>query len=339
MRPIKKIHADKPSHWVGDGFRVRTLFSHLATDTDFNYRHTDPFLLLDYAAPKIFAPNLYYDTHPYGVGRHPHKGFETVTIAYAGELSHADSAGGSGTISKGDVQWMTAGRGIIHEEFHSPAFGQHGGVLSMLQLWINLPQAHKLTHPNYQTLKRSNMAVVDLTAGPVTNAINTLNHDASSIIINHNHNKNVIGKLTLIAGTYQGATGIASTFTPINLWDIELWAAGTVDLDIANTHNVLLLVQQGELFINDSVVSAGHLIQFEAASSPLTATPKAELTDIIKLTYAPSAQSETASKKVKLLLLSGEPIGEAIAAHGPFVMTTQDELKQTFCDYQNGSFI
>ncbi|MBR5494587.1 MAG: pirin family protein, partial [Psychrobacter sp.] len=134
MRSIKHIHGDKEPHWVGDGFYVKTLFNHLDDDPDFNHRHTDPFLLLDYGQPTNFAPNPNYKTQPHGVGQHPHKGFETVTIAYAGEISHADSAGGYGVIQEGDVQWMTAGRGIMHEEFHSPAFGQRGGPFSMVQL-------------------------------------------------------------------------------------------------------------------------------------------------------------------------------------------------------------
>ena len=319
MRAIKQIHGDKPSHWVGDGFCVQTLINHFDNDPDFNYTHTDPFLLFDYGMPKSFAPNLHYDTHPHGVGQHPHKGFETVTIAYEGEVSHSDSAGGSATILAGDVQWMTAGRGVMHEEFHSPAFGKRGGVFSMVQMWINLPQADKLTKPNYQTLRRDALPTVDL-----------LNEN-----VGNDGEHFAIGKVAIIAGDYYGLRGAASTFTPINLWDIELQLTGSTILEVPNSHNVLLLVQQGEVLINDVAATAGKLIQFVAPTQNKT---EHQTTDTIKLSY-PTTSSNLASESVKVLLLSGEPIGEPIAGHGPFVMTTQEELKQTFRDYRTGNFI
>lgn len=319
MRAIKQIHGDKPSHWVGDGFCVQTLINHFDNDPDFNYTHTDPFLLFDYGMPKSFAPNPHYDTHPHGVGQHPHKGFETVTIAYEGEVSHSDSAGGSATILAGDVQWMTAGRGVMHEEFHSPAFGKRGGIFSMVQMWINLPQADKLTKPNYQTLRRDALPTVDL-----------LNEN-----VGNDGEHFAIGKVAIIAGDYYGLRGAASTFTPINLWDIELQLTGSTILEVPNSHNVLLLVQQGEVLINDVAATAGKLIQFVAPTQNKT---ESQTTDTIKLTY-PATSSNLALESVKVLLLSGEPIGEPIAGHGPFVMTTQEELKQTFRDYRTGNFI
>ena len=224
MHFIKHIHSDKAPHWVGDGFYVKTLFNHLDNDPNFNHYHTDPFLLLDYGQPTNFAPNPNYDKQPHGVGQHPHKGFETVTIAYAGEISHADSAGGYGVIQEGGVQWMTAGRGIMHQEFHSPAFGQRGGPFSMVQLWVNLPSAHKLTEPKYQTLTRADLPIVNLT---------------------DNENGNEIGKAAIIAGEWQDTTGAASTFTPINMWDIELHSAGSTTMQVPNSHNVMILVQEG----------------------------------------------------------------------------------------------
>lgn len=321
MRTIKHIHGNKPSHWVGDGFCVQTLMTHLNENADFNYSHTDPFLLFDYSPPKTFAPNPHYDTHPYGVAQHPHKGFETVTIAYSGEISHADSAGGNGTILTGDAQWMTAGRGIMHEEFHSLTFGQHGGVLSMAQLWINLPQAHKLTAPNYQALKRNDMPVLELTS-----CQNACCDDSE---------QTVIGTITLIAGSYQGLTGAAQTFTSINVWDIELTEAGATMLEIPNSHTVMILVREGELLINDTIVNAGKLVQFTAPTEYADA-------DAIKLSW-PGDLIKTNDKSTpipaKLLLLSGQPIGEPIAGYGPFVMTTADELKQTLHDYQTGNFV
>ncbi|ALF59891.1 pirin family protein [Psychrobacter urativorans] len=327
MRVIKKIHGDKPSYWVGNGFRIQTLMNHLIENPDFNYSHTDPFLLLDYGVPTTFIPNPHYDSAPHGIGQHPHRGFEAVTVAYAGEICHADSTGASGIIREGDVQWMTAGRGITHEEFHSPAFGKRGGVFSMAQMWINLPQTHKLTEAKYQSLKRAHMPNIELYAD--------------------NNKQNPIGSATIIAGHYQGISGTAATFTPINLWDIALHTAGTTTLDVPNHHNVMILVQEGELLINDELVNAGNLVQFKAPVDVLNKTSlieeAAEIslsidTDSITLTYPTRSDSAENIPTVKLLLLSGEPIGESIAAHGPFVMTTQEELKQAFHDYRNDNF-
>lgn len=319
MRSIKHIHGEKESHWVGDGFFVKTLISHLDDNPDLNYSHTDPFLLLDYAKPTTFSPNPSYKMQPHGVGQHPHKGFETVTIAYAGEISHVDSTGGRGDILEGDVQWMTAGRGILHEEFHSEAFGQRGGIFSMVQLWVNLPSAHKLTDPKYQSIKRADMPIVDL--------------------IDNGDEQTVIGQAAIIAGNWHGITGAATTFTPINLWDIELHTAGTTSLQVPKTHNTLLLIQEGQILINGTLVNAGNLIQFsapiQAHVDTQTAHPSLPATDTIELTYPTTSDDDT---PIKLLLLSGEPIGEPVAGHGPFVMNTQEELRQTFRDYQIGIF-
>ena len=319
MRSIKHIHGEKESHWVGDGFFVKTLISHLDDNPDLNYSHTDPFLLLDYAKPTTFSPNPSYKMQPHGVGQHPHKGFETVTIAYAGEISHVDSTGGRGNILEGDVQWMTAGRGILHEEFHSEAFGQRGGIFSMVQLWVNLPSAHKLTDPKYQSIKRADMPIVDL--------------------IDNSDEQTVIGQAAIIAGDWHGIAGAATTFTPVNMWDIELHTAGTTTLQVPKTHNTLLLVQEGQILVNGTAVSAGSLIEFSApirnhvgTQSEYSSLPA---TDTIELTYPATTDEDT---PIKLLLLSGEPIGEPIAGHGPFVMNTQDELRQTFRDYQTGNF-
>ena len=326
MRSIQHIHSDKAPHWVGDGFYVKTLFNHLDNDADFNHYHTDPFLLLDYGQPTNFAPNPNYKTQPHGIGQHPHKGFETVTIAYAGEISHADSAGGYGVIQEGGVQWMTAGRGIKHEEFHSPDFSQRGGPFSMVQLWVNLPSAHKLTEPKYQTLKRDDLPIVNLT---------------------DNKDENSIGKAAIIAGEWQDTMGAASTFTPINLWDIALHSAGSTTLQVPNSHNVMILVQEGALLINDTTVSAGSLIQFATPTSTtidsINEQAATQVSDSIELTYPKLSASkltddEQASSTVKLLLLSGEPISEPVAGYGPFVMNTQEELRQTFRDYQTGNF-
>ncbi|WP_348549003.1 pirin family protein [Psychrobacter sp. KFRI-CH2-11] len=333
MRPIKHIHGDKAPHWIGDGFYVKTLINHLDNDSDINYRHTDPFLLFDYGQPTTFAPNPHYQTKPHGIGQHPHKGFEAVTVAYAGEISHADSTGGRGDILAGDAQWMTTGRGITHEEFHSEAFGARGGLFSMVQLWVNLPSAHKLTAPKYQSIKRADMPMVTLTADS--------NHQTA------------IGTAAIIAGDWQGIKGAASTFTPINLWDIALHRAGATTLQLPNTHNVLLLVQEGEVLVNGTAISAGHLIQFaaptqhraEMAAEQVATHDRIELcllaahTDELDATPVEAPIQKTpVETSAKLLLLSGEPIGEPVAAHGPFVMNTKEELHQTLRDYQAGRF-
>ena len=319
MRSIKHIHGEKESHWVGDGFFVKTLISHLDDNPDLDYSRTDPFLLLDYAKPTTFSPNPAYKMQPHGVGQHPHKGFETVTIAYAGEISHVDSTGGRGDILEGDVQWMTAGRGILHEEFHSEAFGQRGGIFSMVQLWVNLPSTHKLTQPKYQSIKRADMPIVDL--------------------IDNGDEQTVIGQAAIIAGDWHGIAGAATTFTQINLWDIELHTAGTTSLQVPKTHNTLLLVQEGQILVNGTAVSAGSLIEFSAPIRNHVGTQSEHsslpATDTIELTYPATTDEDT---PIKLLLLSGEPIGEPIAGHGPFVMNTQEELRQTFRDYQTGNF-
>lgn len=326
MRPIKHIHGDRPAHWVGDGFYVKTLINYLEAMPDFNYSHTDPFLLFDYGEPTVFAPNPEYQSQPHGIGPHPHRGFETVTIAYEGELTHADSAGGQGVIREGDVQWMTAGRGITHEQFHSADFGQYGGSFSMVQMWVNLPQQHKLTTPKYQTLRRADIPSVDLY---------TQNGEDAPLSI---------GNLAIIAGDWQGSIGAASTFTPINLWDIELHTAGVTILDIPNTHNVLLLVQEGEVLINGTAVGAGKLIQFEGPTLTDTHSENTHpTTDTIELCYVVPSSDERPNQEqtlatTKLLVFSGTPIGEPVAGYGPFVMSTQEELKQTFRDYQTGHF-
>src|SRR5260221_13808556 len=187
MKKLLRIHQSSGMHWVGNGFPVRSVF-------DYNglARELSPFLLLDYAAPYQFPPG----NEKRGVGAHPHKGFETVTIAYQGEIEHRDSSGGGGKIGPGDVQWMTAGKGIVHDEFHSRDFSRKGGTFQMVQLWVNLRAKDKSAKPGSQTLLKAHIPVV------------TLPEEA--------------GTLRLIAGEYRGSKGPAKTFTPINLWEMNL---------------------------------------------------------------------------------------------------------------------
>lgn len=233
FRQVQRIYRANSQHWVGNGFLVQPLFSHMGDD-----KGTDPFLMLDYAAPREFAPNSQY---PRGVGQHPHKGFETVTIAYHGEVAHRDSSGGGGVIKAGDVQWMTAGSGIIHEEFHSEAFSQSGGLFEMVQLWVNLPAKHKNAAPGYQHLSKENIPVLPLP-------------DNS-------------GHIRLIAGEHGGQKGAANTFTEMNVWDVVLHAGQATLLDIPATHNLSLVVLRGDALINgQNRAGAGQLVRFEQSA-------------------------------------------------------------------------
>ena len=234
MRNIRKIYSANSQHWVGDGFLVQPLFSHMGAD-----RGTDPFLMLDYAAPREFAPGSV--NHPRGVGQHPHKGFETVTIAYHGEVAHRDSTGSGGVIGEGDVQWMTAGAGIVHEEFHAESFGKRGGEFEMAQLWVNLPAKDKKTPARYQRLAKENITVVPLA------------DDA--------------GHARIIAGRFGNTDGAAETFTELNVWDIVLNGGASADLDVPAGHNLMLVVLRGEVRINGGQsVQASQMATFERES-------------------------------------------------------------------------
>lgn len=255
MRNVRKIYRADSRHWVGDGFWVQPLFSHMGED-----RGTDPFLMLDYAAPYTFAPNEAHS--PRGVGQHPHKGFETVTIAYHGEVAHRDSAGGGGVIQAGDVQWMTAGAGIIHEEFHSEAFSKAGGLFEMVQLWVNLPAAHKNTAPHYQHLAKENIPVVQLP------------EDA--------------GYLRLIAGKYEDTAGAARTYTEMNVWDIVINPGKKAALTLPADHSLSMVVLRGEVLFNgQDRAGAGQLVSFEHGGDEVVAAAGDEEAKILLLSGVP----------------------------------------------------
>jgi redox-sensitive bicupin YhaK (pirin superfamily) len=210
MKKVLNISGNPTQHWVGDGFPVRTLFNY-----DADARNVSPFLLLDFAGPAVFEAA----TKRRGVGAHPHRGFETVTIVYEGEVSHRDSTGQGGTIGPGDVQWMTAGGGILHEEFHSPTFTRNGGPFRMVQLWVNLPAKHKMTDPGYQSILDAQIKSVELPGGG--------------------------GRARVIAGVFNDTHGPARTFTPINVWDIRLVAGKPVSLDLPEAHTAILIGLSG----------------------------------------------------------------------------------------------
>ncbi|MCI3878605.1 pirin family protein [Acinetobacter higginsii] len=217
MKRILGVYQNKHMHWVGDGFPVYNLFSY-----DRLGQSLSPFLLLDYAAPYRFDPT----TAQHGVGSHPHRGFETVTIAYQGEVTHNDSSGGGGTIKAGDVQWMTAGGGILHQEFHSPEFAHEGGLFEMVQLWVNLPAHSKMTPAKYQAIEADQIQHIKL-------------DDAGS-------------EMRVIAGQYQDTAGAATTFSPVNVWDGTIVKDQEHSFYATEGHTTLLVLLSGQVVLNEN---------------------------------------------------------------------------------------
>ena len=268
---------------VGDGFRVFNYFPsgyHLQ-------KRLSPFLLLDFNAEFDFGPS----DKLRGVDVHPHKGFETVTIAYKGSVAHHDSAGNSGVINPGDVQWMTAGSGILHKEYHEESFSRKGGPFEMVQLWVNLPKKDKLATPKYQAVTGANMGKARLPDNG--------------------------GEVRVIAGDFNGTKGGASTFTPVNMFDMRLNKGAAFITNTPANHNTVVLVIHGSAEINGTTASQHDMVLF-----------KNDGTEI----------SITAGEDSVLLLLSGEPIDEPIAQYGPFVMNTTAELQEAFEEFRSGKF-
>lgn len=262
-------------HWVGDGLPVHNLFGYDGPDV----AQRSPFLLLDYGAPYDFAPT----TRQLGVGQHPHRGFETVTIVYSGELAHRDNAGGGGTIGPGDVQWMTAGAGILHEEFHSPAFARSGGTLEMAQLWVNLPAAHKMTAPGYQAITAARIPVRDLPGGA--------------------------GRLRVIAGTWDGADGPARTFSPMNVLDVQLAAGKRAELPQPAGWTTLVVVASGRAAVNGAAPVTGPAV-FTLSTAGTGVTLSAE-TDAKLLVLAGEPIDEPVVGHGPFVMNSRQQIAEA----------------------------
>ncbi len=236
MKNILGVYTAPTPHWVGDGFPVRSLFSY-----NDHGDQLSPFLLLDHAGPARFEPAQ----SPRGVGEHPHRGFETVTLVYAGEVDHRDSAGGGGHIGPGDVQWMTAGAGVVHEEFHSPAFTQRGGELEMIQLWVNLPAQDKMNPPRYQTLLNSQIPEIELADGEA--------------------------RMRVIAGEYCGTPGPALTHSPLNVWDLRMNRASDLSLTLPEGHTLAVVVLDGKVTINKSeTVRGGEMAVFTRDGDNIT---------------------------------------------------------------------
>jgi redox-sensitive bicupin YhaK (pirin superfamily) len=222
QKKVLGTHSAGSNHWVGDGFPVRNLFPSNGVDVD-------PFLMLDYAGPSRFEPAK----KPRGVGEHPHRGFETVTIAYQGSVGHRDSAGNSGVIYPGDVQWMTAASGVVHEELHEAEFTKNGGIFEMVQLWVNLPKAQKMSKPRYQGITKEQIPVIGLEGG---------------------------GHARVIAGELMGRLGPAKTFTPVNLFDVILKAGEHFELPLPEGHNAAVVLRKGDVLINGTDTLSGEAL-------------------------------------------------------------------------------
>jgi redox-sensitive bicupin YhaK (pirin superfamily) len=217
VKKLRCIQRSAGSHWVGNGFPVRTLFSYPNLGSVLS-----PFLLLDYAGPMEFPPT----NERLGVGEHPHRGFETVTIVYEGEVEHRDSSGGGGSIGPGDVQWMTAASGLVHEEFHGRDFARRGGMFEMVQLWVNLPSKDKKAPPHYQGILNSQIPVLSLPNGQ--------------------------GSVRVIAGEFNGTKGPAKTYTPILVWDLRLASERRIDLAAPDGYTTALVILKGAVCVNGS---------------------------------------------------------------------------------------
>jgi hypothetical protein len=254
-KSVLGVFQSPKGHWVGDGFPVRSLFSYERQGLQ-----TSPFLLLDYAGPMQFAPAA----EPRGVGEHPHRGFETVTIVYQGEVAHRDSAGNGGVIGPGDVQWMTAASGVLHDEFHSPEFTRRGGALEMVQLWVNLPAEHKMSKPRYQSILNAHIPQVALPAGA--------------------------GSVRVIAGDYAGEKGPAATFTDLNVWDLRLAAGNQITLRIPAGHIAAIAVLHGAIAANGArVAKDAELVLFERNGDEIAIAAHAHST-LLVLSGAPIAE-------------------------------------------------
>lgn len=284
-RNIEAIVSPPAPHFVGDGFRVHNF---IPGGYHLDMQRMDPFIMLDYNSKFYFSPT---DT-PRGVGVHPHRGFETVTIAYEGKVAHHDSSGGGGVIDRGDVQWMTAASGVLHKEYHEEEFSKKGGDFQMVQLWVNLPAKDKMSKPKYQAISKDKMTKYTLPDGA--------------------------GEIEIIAGKFKDKTGPATTFSPVNMQNARLYKGGKVEFSFPENYNTALIVIEGSAKVNDEEnVATDHLVLFENNGETFTIE---------------------ALEDAVILVLSGEPLHEPIAAHGPFVMNTRQEIVEAMNDFNTGKF-
>ena len=283
IKSIQAIYPPGPPHFVGDGFRVHNF---IPSRHGLDMERMSPFIMMDYGAKFYFTPS----ETPRGVGVHPHRGFETVTIAYQGRVAHHDSAGGGGIIGEGDVQWMTAASGVLHKEYHEEEFSKTGGDFQMVQLWVNLPAKDKMSAPKYQAIQNKQIPRV-----PV-----------------------YLGEVEVIAGAYQSTQGAASTFTPVNLLNVKLSQGGKANFEFPADFNTALVVIDGVIRVNGlEQAPENHFVLFDTDGTQFEIEATADAI---------------------VLVLSGEPINEPIASHGPFVMNSRQEILQAFEDFENGKF-
>lgn len=284
-KSIKQIYTGTSPHMVGDGFRVA---NYIPGINNYAGNELSPFIMLDYNAPHVFQPS----GKRRGVGEHPHRGFETVSIAYEGEIEHRDSAGGGGTIYAGDVQWMTAAGGLMHDEFQTENFSKNGGTQHFIQLWVNLPAKNKMDKPHYQAITKEQ--------------ISEYNIDANGSVAR------------IIAGNFKDQKGPASTYTPINMFDIRLKKSASFSFEVPATHNTMALVTQGVVTVNGSQ-AAKHM-------------------DAVLFKNDGETVTFEATEDAMIFFISGEPINEPIARYGPFVMNTREEIMQAIDDVNSGKF-
>ncbi len=284
-KSVELVASPREPHFVGDGFRVHNF---IPSGFRLDMERMDPFIMLDYNSKFKFAPSA----RPKGVGVHPHRGFETVTIAYHGKVEHHDSSGGGGVISEGDVQWMTAASGVLHKEFHEKEWSKEGGDFQMVQLWVNLPAKDKMSKPKYQAIENASIAKVPLA--------------------------NNSGEIEVIAGEYKGVKGTATTFTPINMLNVKLNQGAKAEFEMPASYNTGLLVIEGSILVNGTTIGpTNHFVLMANDGEQFTIE---------------------ATEDAIVLVLGGEPINEPIAAHGPFVMNTREEIVQAFEDFNKGKF-
>ena len=265
--------------------------------------------MFDYAAPKNFPPS---SRNPRGVGKHPHRGMETVTMAFQGQVEHQDSTGKHGVIQEGDVQWMSCGRGIEHSEFHSKEFSKQGGTFEMMQLWVNLPKKNKMNKPRYQPILAKNIPSVVLSETCSTSTDNDESGSTTGTATEQAHAR-------VIAGELLGTTGPAKTYTPVNLWDMVLPNKKTiVDIPYPPDHTAMIFVRRGKVSVDGKTLG------------PQDVGILSDSGDAIRV--------EVLQKNSAIVIMGGEPIDEPIAHMGPFVMNTREELQQAVLDYRNGRF-
>lgn len=280
-KPIRRIHA-----------ALRDDIGDLITQRPLPGPHTqqiDPFLLLNHHGPQTYRPH----NHGLPFGPHPHRGFETVTFIVEGSLAHRDNAGHESVIRAGGVQWMTAGRGIVHAEVSPREFLEQGGPIEILQLWVNLPSRLKMSEPAYVGLQKEDIPTLRLGEGKVA--------------------------MHLIAGEWEGTPGPVQSLTGVFMSTLDMQAGARLRVTQLYARNVLLYVVRGRIAVgnHDDLVSAYHLVELGSEGEEMEIR---------------------ADTDALLVFGHAEPIHEPVVAHGPFVMTTREEIAQAIADYQAGRF-